>query len=167
MVPFLGEGKIDLIGMGMPFRAMAERGYKARSLFSVKDAVGTSQLVMLTARTNFLAKNRAALDDFFEDYVRGLHWWFDPANRKPALKMIAKFNKRPERAYAKWALTGKDFYRHPYAFPNLEALQRNVDSQKEMGFLKNRIDVQKYADLSFVETAKKRLDTGSLPAGWR
>jgi NitT/TauT family transport system substrate-binding protein len=71
MVSFLGEGKIDLIGMGMPFRAMAERGYKARSLFSVKDAVGVSQLVLLAAQTDFMKKNRSALNDFFEDYVRG------------------------------------------------------------------------------------------------
>jgi NitT/TauT family transport system substrate-binding protein len=53
--------------------------------------------------------------------------------------------------------TKKDYYHDPYARPDLEALQRNINTQKELGFLKINIDVKKYADLSLVEEAAKRL----------
>ena len=49
-------------------------------------------------------------------------------------------------------------YRH---FPRKEdleaALQRNVDTTRELGFVKNPIDINKYADLSLVRDAAKRL----------
>ena len=41
--------------------------------------------------------------------------------------------------------------------PNLEALQRNVDTTRDLGFVKNQIDIAKYADLSLVRDAAKRL----------
>ena len=41
--------------------------------------------------------------------------------------------------------------------PNLEALQRNVDTVKDLGFVKNRIDISKHADLSLVKEALARL----------
>ena len=41
--------------------------------------------------------------------------------------------------------------------PDLAALQRNVDTTAEMGFIKSRFDVKQYADLSLVEEANKRL----------
>ena len=36
-------------------------------------------------------------------------------------------------------------------------LQRNVDTTQELGFVKKQIDIRKYADLSLVEEAAKRL----------
>ena len=41
--------------------------------------------------------------------------------------------------------------------PNLDALQRNVDTTQELGFVKHKIDVKKYADLSLVKEAAARL----------
>jgi NitT/TauT family transport system substrate-binding protein len=41
--------------------------------------------------------------------------------------------------------------------PNLAALQSNVQQQKDVGFIKNDIDVKKYADVSMVVEAAKRL----------
>ena len=41
--------------------------------------------------------------------------------------------------------------------PNLDALQRNVDMTHELGFVKTTLDVTKYADLSLVQEAAKRL----------
>jgi NitT/TauT family transport system substrate-binding protein len=41
--------------------------------------------------------------------------------------------------------------------PNLNALQTNLNQQKELGFLKGDVDVKKYSDLSMVEEANKRL----------
>ena len=41
--------------------------------------------------------------------------------------------------------------------PNLEALQRNVDVTRELGFVKKQIDIKKYADLTLIQEAAKRL----------
>ena len=40
---------------------------------------------------------------------------------------------------------------------DLEALQRNVDSTRDLGFVKSALDVKQKADLSIVEEAAKRL----------
>ncbi|MBV8133011.1 MAG: hypothetical protein JO282_10955, partial [Alphaproteobacteria bacterium] len=50
-------------------------------------------------------------------------------------------------------------YRDPKALPNLEALQKNVDLQHQLGFLRSPLEVKKYADFSLVTEAAKRLDT--------
>ena len=41
--------------------------------------------------------------------------------------------------------------------PDLKALQSNVNITKDLGFVKDHIDVEKYADLSIVQDALKRL----------
>ena len=38
------------------------------------------------------------------------------------------------------------------------ALQRNVDVVYDLGFVKKKLDIKKYADLSLVKEAKARLD---------
>jgi hypothetical protein len=41
--------------------------------------------------------------------------------------------------------------------PNLASLQSNLDTQVELGFLKTKIDIKKYSDLSLVQEAAKRI----------
>jgi NitT/TauT family transport system substrate-binding protein len=166
MVPALATKKVDLIGMGMPWMEEARQKLGARTLFTMKDSMGVAQEIMLAARAGFLEKNKAAMNDFFEDYVRGLHWFFDPANREAALAIIAKFNKRSAADYAGYVLTKKDYFRDPYAVPNVEALQKNIDQMRELGFSSQKIDAKRYVDLSFTEEAKKRIGV-PVPAGWR
>jgi len=42
--------------------------------------------------------------------------------------------------------------------PNLNALQNGVDLTARLGFTKASINVKKYADLSLIEAAAKRLE---------
>ena len=41
--------------------------------------------------------------------------------------------------------------------PDLDALQKNIDMTKDLGFVRGDLDVKKHADLSIVEEAAKRL----------
>jgi NitT/TauT family transport system substrate-binding protein len=41
--------------------------------------------------------------------------------------------------------------------PNLDALQKNVDMTKALGFVQTSFDVKAHSDLSLVEEAAKRL----------
>ncbi len=157
LAPMLEQEKVDLIGLVLPFSEAAEKRGEVRTLFHMKDALGTTQMLFNVARGSFLAKNRAALADFFEDYVRAQRWFLDPANRAQAVKSVADFNKRPESVFASYLFTPADFHRDPNARPNLAALQRNMAQLRELGFLKTAIDVKRYADLSFIDDAVKTL----------
>jgi sulfonate transport system substrate-binding protein len=152
----LHEKKVDMVGVLIPF-ALGIKAKGARTLFTMKDAMGPSQMIFWAARDPFLKANKAALTDFFEDHQRALRWFLDPKNRNEVLEIISKFTKRPAKNYAGWVFTGKDFYRDPTGKVNVEALTRNVKVQRDLGFLKIDIDVSKHVDNSFVENAAKRL----------
>ena len=105
----------------------------------------------------FLESNRAALHDFFEDYVGAMRWFTDPANRNEAIRILAKVSNLPETRFASWAFTRDYFYRDPSARPNVAALTQNLATLQEMGFLPLALDPGPYLDLSFVEEAARRL----------
>jgi NitT/TauT family transport system substrate-binding protein len=156
MRAFLAEKKADLVVGVKPFTEDPRFRDIAHTLFTQKEAVGPSDMVFLTARAPFIAKNRAALVDFFEDYIRVTRWYMDPANQKDAVAIVSKFiNVPPERLG--WIFTKRDFYRDPNGAPDLVSIQRSVDMLKEFNFLKEPLDVKKYADLSLIEDAAKRI----------
>ncbi len=137
-------------------RLIADLRAMANTLFTQKDAFGITQLTMWTARTGFIEQNRAALVDFLEDTVRAIRWYTDPKNHDEAVAIVASLNKAPP-ARMGWAFGEHDQYRDPNGMPNLAALQNNLQLQKEVGFLKDDIDVKKYSDVSMVAEAAKRL----------
>jgi len=155
------QGKADVVSMVEPFNYAPEVQKGAHTLFTMRDGMGTSQMIVLVARESFLEKHKAALDDFFEDMVRGIHWMLDPANRDAAIEFAAGAAKQPAALFTPYYLTKKDQYRDPDGIPDLAALQRNIDAQVKFGFLKNGIDIKKYADLSFIERAAKRYKTAA------
>ncbi len=157
MVAALEQKKVDMIQIGTPFSVAAARDGKARSLFDVGQAMGPTQLTLWAARAPFIAAHRAALVDFFEDVETMLHWYLDPKNRDAGIAIVSGFTKQPVSDFADWLFTKNDYYRDPNARPNLAALQNNLKTQKEVGLLNIDIDVNKYADLSLVDEAAKRL----------
>ena len=157
MVPMLLDRKIDVIAPVTPFAYDPRLAGKAHTLFTQKDAVGPSQVIFLAARESFLQKNRAAVTDFFEDMLVGIRWFTDPANRDAVIKLVAHATHQPPERFATYMFTQRDFYRDPHARPNLDALQNDIDNEVATGFLKSRIDVRKYADLSFLDAAASRL----------
>jgi len=153
----LREKKVDLISAIPPFYYQAKARGGVRDLFTSRDAMGPVQALFNVARAEFLQSHRAAVVDFFEDYVRALRWFLDPANRPGALQITAGFLKRPVDVFEGWAFTPKDYYRDPGATPDLETLQRNIDESVELGALPRRIEVKEHADLSFLKEAQRRL----------
>ena len=156
MRAMLAEKKVAMIQGTPPFSLDPELRQIARTLFTSKDAIGLSQFVFWTARKTFLDKNRAAMSDFMEDALRIARWYLDPANHDEVMQIAARVTKQPAERFS-WVFTKQDFYRDPNLLPNLKALQSNVNMTRELGFVKIDIDVPKFADLSFVEEAAKRL----------
>ena len=103
-----------------------------------------------------MKKIAPALVDFLEDSIRAIRWYTDPKNHDEAVAIVARLNKAPP-SRMDWAFSNRDQYRDPNGTPNLAALQSNLDLQKQVGFLKDDIDVKKYSDLSMVAEAAKRL----------
>jgi NitT/TauT family transport system substrate-binding protein len=156
MRAMLAEKKVDLVPGVLPFSLDPELRKIARPLFYQRDAIGVTDMIVWAARKSFTDKNRAAMVDMMEDTLRIVQWYLDPANQKEAAAIAAKVTKRPVENFG-WLFTKADYYRNPNMVPDLVALQRNLDMTKDLGFVKEDIDVKKYTDLSIVEEAAKRL----------
>jgi ABC-type nitrate/sulfonate/bicarbonate transport system substrate-binding protein len=156
MRAMLAEKKAALIPAVLPFSLDPELKKISHTLFTTKDAVGVSQFSIWAAHKGFIDKNRAAFVDFMEDTLRIVHWYLDPANHEEVMEICARITKQPAERFA-WVFTNKDNYRDPNMVPNLAALQRNVDLTRDLGFIKASFDVNKFADLSLVQEAAKRL----------
>jgi NitT/TauT family transport system substrate-binding protein len=156
MNAMLLEKKVDLVADSPPFTYDPKLAADAHVLFRMDDAVGPSQMTLLAMREGFLKQHRVAVMDFFEDMLRGERWFLDPANRETALAIVANATKQPiERL--QYLYTKDDYYHDPDAKPNLAALQHDMKTQIDLGFLKKEIVVKDYTDLSFIEEAARRI----------
>ena len=121
------------------------------------DALGPSELGIWVAHKDWLDKNQAAVKDFLEDTLIATRWYLDPKNHDEAVKIASDFAQAPPALFSSWLFTQKDYYRDPKLQPNVKALQANVDTMKDLGFIKDRIDVTKYIDTSLLAEALKRV----------
>jgi ABC-type nitrate/sulfonate/bicarbonate transport system substrate-binding protein len=156
MPAMLLEKKADLIPAVLPFALNPKLRAEGKVLFTLSDAMGPTQMIVWTARKSFIDKHRAAMVDFMEDMLTVVHFYLDPKNHDEAAKIASKVTKAPPERFG-WLFTKQDTYRDPNLIPDLDALQRNVDTTQALGFVKKKIDIKKYADLSLVEEAAKRL----------
>jgi sulfonate transport system substrate-binding protein len=157
MKAVLMDKKVDLIMSVLPFSADPALLDSARTLFTQRDAVGTTQMIAWGARAGFLQRNRDAVVDFMEDVLRVTRWCTDPANHDEAVQIIAQFTKRPPALFASWLFTKRDYYRDPNGLPNLDVLQQNIKALQALGLTKADLDARNYADLTIVQEAARRI----------
>ncbi len=156
MQAMLAEKKVALIPAVLPFSYNPALRAIGRDLFTQKEAIGVTDMIVWVARKPFLDANRAALTDFFEDTLRIVHWYLDPKNHDAAMQIYAELLKRPANIFD-WIYTKRDVYHNPDMLPDLAALQKNVDLTADLGFVKSKFNVNKYTDLSIVKAAAKQL----------
>jgi sulfonate transport system substrate-binding protein len=161
LLPMLAEHKADLVAAVPPFSFIAAAKGETRTLFTLKDATGPEEFIFDVARKSFIDKNRAALVDFTEDWIRSLRWFLDPKNHDEAVKIVADYTKLPPASFADWLFTHKDVYRDPDHRANLKALQETLDVQQQLGIQKTHIVAANYADQSLVDEAAKRIGAGN------
>jgi NitT/TauT family transport system substrate-binding protein len=158
MKAVLKDRKVDLISAVPVIAQDPELKAMARTLFTQKEAVGTTQMITWTARAGFIGKNRAAMVDLLEDVLRIRRFLDDPKNHREVVDLVARLTKQPAETLDPWVFVkGPDYYRDPNGLPNLDALQANVNTQRELGFLKADLQVKTYVDLSVVHDAAARL----------
>ena len=153
----LEQKKIDAAVLVPPFHLPAKANPAYKPIFGVGDAFGPVETVLFMAKAEFVAKNRAALVDFFEDNIRMRRWMFDPKTRMDAVKQLSDTTKIPVEQYAGWVYTTGDYFYHPQAMVDVERLQKNVNTMKEAGIIPTAIDVAPYVDMSLAKEAAARL----------
>jgi sulfonate transport system substrate-binding protein len=156
MAAMLAEKKVDMVPGVLPFSLNPALRQNSNVLFTQKEGVGRTQMIVWAARKSFLDKNRAAMVDFMEDVLRIERWYLDPKNHAEAAAIGARLLKVPPERLD-WLFTQQDYYRDPDGKPDLVALKKNIDMTKELGFFSGSVDMAKHADLSIVEEAAKRL----------
>ena len=65
-------------------------------------------MIFQVVTNEFLKKNPDAVKSFLADYVRGLHWFYDPVNRKKAVEITAEFTKSPADVLDLYFMTERD-----------------------------------------------------------
>jgi sulfonate transport system substrate-binding protein len=157
MKAVLVERKVDLIMSVLPFSVDPGLLDIARTLFTQREAVGTTQMIAWGARSGFLQGNRDAVVDFMEDVLRVTRWYTDPANHDEAVQIIAQFTKRPPALFASWLFTKQDYYRDPNGLPNLDVLQQNINDLQALGLTKADLNASNYVDLTIAQEAARRI----------
>jgi len=158
MPAMIEAGKVDLIPLLPQFAHDIEASGKYRSLFQIKDAYGNAQTVHWAMRADFIAANRPQLVDFFEDHVRAIRWFLDPAHHAEAIKIAADVTKLPAERLG-YNFTKGDWYRSPDARPEVKAIQTEIDESVKLGILPKPVQLAPhYVDLSLIEDAKRRID---------
>jgi len=156
MPAVLLEKKADLVPAVLPFALNPKLKEGGKVLFTQDQALGKTEMIVFAVRKSFIDKHRAALVDYMEDLLRVVQWYIDPKNHDAAAEIASTLTKAPKERFG-WLFTKQDNYRDPNMLPDLDALQRNVDTVRDLGFVKKHIDIKKYADLSIVQEAAKRL----------
>ena len=157
MPSLLEEKKVDLAVVLLPRMLAIEQDPAYKPLFRARDAWGPSDLVFLAGRAEFLDANREAVADFVEDAVRALRWFEDPAHHDEATAIIARFMKVAPSDLS-YLFTKDDYYRDPWARPNVPSIQKVIDASKQLGVLPATIEVAPtHVDATFLDEAKKRI----------
>ncbi len=156
MAAMLAEKKVDMVPGVLPFSLNPALRSSSNVLFTQKEGVGRTQMIIWTARKSFIDKNRPAMVDFMEDVLRIERWYLDPKNHAEVVAIGAKLLKVPPERLD-WLFTKQDYYRDPDGKPDLDALNKNVEMTKALGFFSGNVDLSKHADLSIVTDAAKRL----------
>jgi ABC-type nitrate/sulfonate/bicarbonate transport system substrate-binding protein len=156
MPAMLLEKKADLIPAVLPFALNPKLRAGGKVLFTQREALGKTQMIVWTARKPFIDAHHAQLVDFMEDMLRVVHWFLDPKNHAAAAEIASKLTHAPAARFG-WLFTHQDTYRDPNLLPDLDALQRNVDTVQDLGFTHKHVDVKAHSDLSLVKEAEARL----------
>ncbi len=144
------ERRVDCGAMIIPFMPPELAKGDLRTLFTGGDAFGPHCLLFQVVTNDFVAANREAVRAFLDDYVRGLHWFYDPANRAKAVELTADFTKTSKDALDGYFMTAKDYYRDINGCVASSLIQSPIDAMLGERLIEAPVDVAKYVDTSLL-----------------
>jgi NitT/TauT family transport system substrate-binding protein len=115
-----------------------------RALFTGGDAFGPYAVIFQVVTNDFLKKNEAAVKSFLADYVTGLHWFYDKANRKKALEITANFTKSSPEVLDSYFMTEHEYYRDRNGCVGAVNIQTPIDAMVKEGLLNQPVKAADY-----------------------
>ncbi len=144
------QGRVDCGCLVLPFEAAEMNKGGLRALFTSTEVLGPSSVIFNVARNEFLAQHPQAVRAFLADYVSGLAWLNDPANRKTVVSVMAGLTKLPADMLDSYVMSNKDYYRAPDGRVEVEKIQKPIDALADLGLLPRALPIAKYVDMSFL-----------------
>jgi sulfonate transport system substrate-binding protein len=144
------EKRIDCGILILPFMNAEVSKGDLRALFTGGDAFGPYSVIFQVVTNEFLKKNPEVVKSFLADYVRGLHWFYDPVNRKKAVEITAAFTKSPAAALDSYFMTERDYYRDRNGCVGVKSIQTPIDAMHSEGFIDRAVKVADYINTSYL-----------------
>lgn len=143
----LKSGKIDVGMFPQPFLAMAEKEGNVRTLFTSKTgAPYEEELMLLIAKDEWLKANAAVVRDLLADTKKATEFYLKNDRAAKQALIDNKMVRLDIEIYDNM----KDYYRDPNLTVDLKALETMQEGQLKAGFQKNRADLSKYVDTSYL-----------------
>src|SRR5580704_1892208 len=151
IAPAIREGRVDCGVLVIPFLPGEAAKGDLRALFTGAEVLGPNSVAFMVATNKFIAEQTDVLRAIVEDYVTGLAWYYDPANREKALEIVANFMKSSKDVLATYfLLPRKDYYRDRNGCVSVQAMQKPIDAMVENQLISERIDASKYIKMQFL-----------------
>jgi NitT/TauT family transport system substrate-binding protein len=144
------EKRIDCGVLILPFMNTEIRKGDLRPLFTGGDAFGPYSVIFQVVTNDFLKKNTEAVKSYLADYVRGLQWFYDPANRKKAIEITAEFTKSPADVLDSYFMTERDYYRDQNGCVGIATIQTPIDAMLREGLIDKPVKVTDHLDMSYL-----------------
>lgn len=148
--PALREKRIDCGVLILPFMNAELAKGGLRALFTGGDAFGVYAALFHVARNQFLKAHETAVRAFLEDYVRGLQWLYEPANRAKAIEITAAFTKTPADVLASYFMTSRDYYHDPKGCVSAAMIQSPIDAMLREGLIDKPVNAAEHLNLSYL-----------------
>jgi len=144
------EKRVDAGVLPLPFIANERAKGGIRQIFKGSDAFPPYSVIFQTATNDFLKAQPAAVKAWLADYVDGLKWIYDPANRPKVIEVTAALTKSAPEVIDGFFLTKSDYYRDATACINPSLFQPALDAMAKEGLIATSIDASKVIDTSYL-----------------
>jgi NitT/TauT family transport system substrate-binding protein len=153
IAPAIRENRVDCGVLVIPFLPPESAKGDLRGLFTGGDTLGPSSVAFQVATNKFIREQPDVLRAFLEDFVQGLAWYYDPANREKALELVSGLTKSPKEVLASYFITPRDYYRDRDGCVAVSAVQKPIDAMVEYKLIDRPVDAAKYLQLQYLPKA--------------
>jgi sulfonate transport system substrate-binding protein len=150
IAPAIRESRVDCGVLVIPFLPAEAAKGDLRALFTGGDTLGPSSVVFQVATDKFIREQGDVLRAFLEDFVQGLAWYYEPANRDKAIELAAGLTKSPKEMLASYFITPRDYYRDRNGCISVSAVQKPIDAMVEYKLIDRPVDAARYMKLQYL-----------------
>jgi NitT/TauT family transport system substrate-binding protein len=150
IAPAIREKRVDCGVLVIPFLPAESAKGDLRALFTGGDTFGPSSVAFQVATDKFIREKPEVLRAFLDDFVQGLAWYYNPANREKALDLVAAFTKGSRDVLATYFITPRDYYRDPNGCVSVAAVQKPIDAMVAYKLIDKPVEAAKYMKLQYL-----------------